>query len=56
MRLRYNRTFVHFGKGLLWKIKHSKPMPMIDLAEIAKQLSKKKKCSKCFFHEECKRK
>lgn len=33
-------AFVHFGKGLLWRIKHSKPMPIINLTEVAKKLTK----------------
>lgn len=26
------------GKGLLWRIKHSKPMPITGLVELAKEL------------------
>jgi hypothetical protein len=29
---------VAFGKGLLWRIKHSKPMLITGLAELVKEL------------------
>lgn len=40
------KPFVHFGKGLLWRIKYSKPMPITGLVELTKELFENNKKNK----------